>query len=57
MKMEWFQNKPGFAHYDLVPSKRVMAIKHGVKEQSLYDWIRGGRKPIEPKKEESFFDL
>ncbi len=57
MKKKWFQDKKGFPHYDLVPSKRVMAIKLGAIEHSLYDWIRNGRKPIEIKKEESFFDL
>jgi hypothetical protein len=57
MKRIWFQDRPNFAHYDLVPSKRILAIKNGAVECSLYDWIRGGRKPIIVKKEESFFEL
>lgn len=40
MKRQWFQNKPGFPHYDLVPTKRAAAIKHGANEKPLLDWLR-----------------
>jgi hypothetical protein len=26
LKRAWFQNRPDFPHYDLVPSKRVLAL-------------------------------
>lgn len=29
LKKEWFQNHPHLKHYDLTPSKRELAIKHG----------------------------
>lgn len=54
MKKEWFQNKKDFPHYDLVPSKRKIAIEKGAIEYSLYDWIRNGRKL---KIENEFIDL
>lgn len=27
LRREWFQNKPHAPHYDLVPSKRTLALK------------------------------
>jgi hypothetical protein len=35
----WFQNKPGFPHYDLTPSRRVQALAHGAVETSLRAWL------------------
>jgi hypothetical protein len=32
MKLIWFQDKPHFPHYDLVPSRRRAALALGVKE-------------------------
>ena len=32
MKREWFQDKPGFPHYDLVPDRRAMAVMRGAIE-------------------------
>jgi hypothetical protein len=29
LKRSWFQNRPRFPHYDLVPSKRALAVKKG----------------------------
>lgn len=29
MRMTWFQNKPGFPHYDLTPAMRERAIQKG----------------------------
>lgn len=43
MKREWFQNKPGFPHYDLTPTKRARAIAAGAIERSLTDWKREQR--------------
>lgn len=41
MKRYWFQDKPGrLPHYDLVPTKRAAAIKHGAVEKSLLDYKR-----------------
>lgn len=40
MKEEWFQDKKGFPHYDLVPSKRIMAIRLGAKESNLREWLK-----------------
>ncbi len=39
LKREWFQDKPRFPHYDLVPTKRVLAIQHGAVEKSLREWL------------------
>lgn len=37
LKREWFQKKPGKRrgnHYDLIPTKRALAVRHGAKEIS-----------------------
>jgi hypothetical protein len=44
LRREWFQDKPHFPHYDLVPSKQKLAIEHGAKEKSLRTWIMEDRK-------------
>lgn len=40
MKPEWFQDKPGFPHYDLVPPRRAAALAAGAKEMTLTAWLR-----------------
>lgn len=32
LRHEWFQNHPRLPHYDLVASKRALAVKHGARE-------------------------
>ena len=48
LKRSYFQNRPGFPHYDLVPSKRQLAIAQGVIEKSLSEWIteQGGLRVL-----------
>ena len=36
----WYQNKPHHKHYDLVPSKRTMAIRLGAVELNQRDYVR-----------------
>jgi hypothetical protein len=43
MKREWFQNRPGFPHYDLVPPKREKAVTLGVTQTDLSEWLRARR--------------
>lgn len=40
MRPEWFQDKQGFPHYDLVPPRRAAAIKAGAQEIQLSTWLR-----------------
>lgn len=40
LKRSWFQEKKRFHHYDLVRSKRELAIKNGAKELSLKEWFK-----------------
>jgi len=40
---KYFQAKKGFPHYDLIESKRNLAIKAGAVPTSLRDWIRKTR--------------
>lgn len=44
MKSIWFQDKPGFPHYDLVPRRRHVAIRFGAMPRNLRDWIAEKRK-------------
>jgi len=39
MKRAWFQDKPGFPHYDLVPKRRELAIKLGAVRTDLREWV------------------
>ncbi len=38
LRRAWFQNKPGFPHYDLVPSKRAAAIREGAVATTIRAW-------------------
>ncbi len=44
LKRSWFQNKPIFPHYDLVVTKRELAIKNGAQLMPLREWWRKKRK-------------
>lgn len=46
MKRVWFQPKPGFPHYDLVPSRRAAAIEAGAVERPLKDWLQARRSAL-----------
>jgi len=35
LRREWFQNKPRAFHYDLVPSKRTLALKYRSEVQAV----------------------
>jgi hypothetical protein len=49
LKREWFQTVGTLHHYDLVPSKRALAILAGVQETSLRDWLRERRARLAVK--------
>jgi hypothetical protein len=49
LKREYFQDVKGFPHYDLVESRRKMAIQFGAQEVSLRSWIRK-RKGLSKKR-------
>lgn len=40
LKRSWFQNKKKFPHYDIVPSKRILAIENGAVEMPLINWFK-----------------
>lgn len=42
LRRQYFQNKKGFPHYDLIESKRKLAIKNGATEltaKDKYKWM------------------
>lgn len=43
MKRAWFQNHRLLPHYDLVPTKRDAAIRHGAIEKDLREVFRARR--------------
>jgi hypothetical protein len=51
LKRSYFQNRKGFPHYDLVPSKRKLAIERGAIEKKLAEWIteQGGLRALYKK--------
>lgn len=44
LKREYFQDVDGFPHYDLVESRRKLAVQFGAQEISLREWIRKNRR-------------
>jgi hypothetical protein len=56
LKRSWAQLKPGFVHYDLVPSRRALAIKAGAVETDLREWLRSRRFDQNETDEEDFRD-
>ncbi|MBN2508367.1 MAG: DUF4031 domain-containing protein [Verrucomicrobia bacterium] len=50
MRRKWFQNRPGFPHYDLPPFRRAAALSLGAIERSLKNWLRAKRPPQAPRK-------
>lgn len=40
LKTSYFQNKPNFPHYDIIPTKRDMAIKNGAQYMPLKNWLK-----------------
>lgn len=40
MEQRWFQNKPGFPHYDLVPRRREAALRAGAIDSDLRTFIQ-----------------
>ncbi len=49
LRREWFQDKDGFPHYDLVPPRWRSAVRKGAVVMSLRDYKSGKRaKPTTP---------
>lgn len=40
MKLAWFQDKPTFPHYDLVPLRRAAAVKLGAIEHTREEMVK-----------------
>jgi len=43
LRRSYFQDKPGFPHYDLTPVKRNMAILRGAERKELITYLREKR--------------
>lgn len=43
MRREWFQDRDGFPHYDLVPSRRMRAVELGAVQHTRYQMVQFAR--------------
>lgn len=43
LRRDWFQNKPGFPHYDLTVGKYWQAVKLKVPVKELREWLEERR--------------
>ena len=43
LRPHWFQDKPGFPHYDIVPRRVPAAINAGAQPMELRQWVRNRR--------------
>lgn len=39
LRLSWFQDRPGFPHFDVMPVYRRKAIEAGAQEKSLREWL------------------
>lgn len=46
LKRSWFQNRPGFPHYDLSPSRRQMALHRGATAVSCQELLKTVRSVV-----------
>jgi Protein of unknown function (DUF4031) len=44
LKRDWFQNKKNIPHYDLVPTKRDLAIQFGAQQISIQQFFKENKK-------------
>lgn len=49
LKRAWFQDRPTGPHYDLRPSKRILAVEAGAVEVSAAEFLSLGWNPVRPK--------
>lgn len=47
MRREWFQDKPGAPHYDLIPEAREQAIVFGAIVLTRREWV--AKFPLKPR--------
>jgi hypothetical protein len=48
LRRAWFQDRPGFPHYDLTPSRRAKALEAGAVAQSLREHLIAHRPAVRP---------
>lgn len=44
LRRSWFQSSPTLKHYDLVPAKRVLAVRYGAIEQNRNEAVATWRR-------------
>lgn len=46
LRRSYFQDKPGFPHYDLTPSRRRAAVGYGAAEVSAQEYVRRTKREV-----------
>lgn len=44
LSQRWYQERPVFPHFDIVPARRRRAIALGATETNLIEWLRNRRR-------------
>lgn len=47
LRRSYFQNKQHFPHYDLIPSKRALALQYGAEAVHSFDLVKRCKRPLE----------
>lgn len=46
LQQRWFQDRPRFPHYDVVPRLRDIALSHGAERMHTGEWLKRQREAM-----------
>lgn len=49
LRADWFQDRPRFPHYDIVPSARLRALEAGAQVLTIGKWLNESHEALRPQ--------